>query len=46
MARDQYDVEVEKQRTKQTLVHVVFWLGFWFLMLGSCTAVAIWGGSQ
>lgn len=23
--------------------NTIFWLGFWFLFIGGCTAVEIWG---
>lgn len=37
MPRDQFDVEVEKQRTKQKIVEASFWLGFWFFVIAGCT---------
>lgn len=36
--RDQHDVEVEKQRTIQEIIKCIFWLGFWFLVIGGCIA--------
>jgi hypothetical protein len=43
MSRDQYDVEVEKQRTIQESVSKIFWIAFTFLIVGGCTATEIWG---
>lgn len=34
-------VEIEREKTKQSRHDVIFWIAFWTLVIGGCTAVDI-----
>lgn len=37
MDNKEYEIEIEKQKTKREMIQAIFWLGFWFLIISGCT---------
>lgn len=33
----------DRNTVSENWAHTVLWLGFWFILIGGCTAVEIWG---
>ena len=43
MSEEQQKRETNKYDAQIAWANTILWLGFWFLAIGGCTAVFIWG---
>lgn len=43
MDEKEYKVELEREKTKRELHHKIFWLMFWFMVIGGCSILELNG---